>query len=240
MTSSARRLIGLTLGLLILGGPSCSSHTPGVEIEVAYQSSDTPAFYTTDLGYYVELDRVLVNFSEVSLIECEETSWLAPLLGASALAHSEGSPTRLGEPRVIDFVEALGFPQHAGLILPPPGDYCALEVRLSPADEDAAGLPSDIDFVGRSLRIEGLLLPAGGAPRRFVVESADDLSIRLPFEAPLTLDLEHPNHAFVVMTHHLEWLEGIDFDSASEAEQATAALLNLSSLLETQHMTETP
>jgi hypothetical protein len=146
--------------------PNCMRVTNGIEVDVAYQPSATPAAVRTDLGYRVRLERAMIAVGRVELIRCDNFVLdLWKLVTAStARAHEFSSPTSLGVPLVIDLMESAGVPLFAGTLRPPPGRYCGIRVIGMPADQDAEGLTEEnLDMMQNSVVIAGRVEDEEGA-----------------------------------------------------------------------------
>jgi len=230
MTFDSLKRLGMGSAIafgLVLGGPSCVTHTDGVEAHVGVRSATTPAVYQTDLGYDISIDTAYLAFASAELLPCASTRALDLFEVGVARAHTASSPTELGVPYVLDLVAALGQEREVGVLLPPPGAYCGLVFDLAPADADAVGLPTEVDMVGRTVLVTGTLTPPGGVPRAFELSSSGEGSVELSFDAPVELSLEASLLSAVVTTDHLAWLDGIEFDTQSPAEQADALFAHL-------------
>jgi hypothetical protein len=109
----------------------------------------------SDDGATLRLDTARLTVLAAALESCPATptarlrALLSPVV---AHAHSEGSPTRIGEPHVIDLRAANAT--ELGEFEPPAGRYCSVRLTLGPADADAVGLPSP-DFAGTTFAITG-------------------------------------------------------------------------------------
>jgi hypothetical protein len=102
---------------------------------------------------------------------------------------------------------------------PPPGNYCRARLVFAPADADAEGLTPEVDMEGRTLLLEGRVLPATGGPEQpFRLESASLTNAELWLEG-LALT---PDALEASRTLHLaydRWLDGMDPTSPGAAEQ---------------------
>jgi len=118
---------------------------------------------TNDLGYRVHVTRGYLVTRSLELIPCNPVPPLAALLkrigdrigprpayaGHSAIA--DPSATKNAE------VESLLSPRsHAvATLYPGPQKYCQAHYLIARADPSATGLPSEVDMVDQSLRLEG-------------------------------------------------------------------------------------
>jgi hypothetical protein len=127
--------------------------------------------------------RLTVLAATLESCPASPTAALRALLRpAVARAHSEGSPTRLGEPHVVDLRNDAGTV--LGELEPPAGRYCSVRLTLGPADADAVGLPSP-DFAGTTFAMTGDVdLPA---PRAVSGRSTGNLTTTAALEPALTL-----------------------------------------------------
>ena len=95
----------------------------------------------------------------------------------------------------------------------PLGEYCQLHIEATAADWDAAGLPTDVDLLGRSLVIRGTWVLGSNQPRPFEVDIADTGEMILDFEAlALTKGMNS-----AVMTTTLEvsrWFDQVQMEAS--------------------------
>jgi len=154
---------------LVAGSLACV----GLTASAACDAGTIPAYVTLALRSGLPADGALVSEGGATLrlgtarltvlaaalesCPATPTAQLRALLRPSvAHAHSEGSPTRLGEPHVVDLRAATST--ELGEFQPPAGRYCGVRLTLGPADADAVGLPSP-DFAGTTFAITGDIDP---------------------------------------------------------------------------------
>jgi len=197
--------------------PRCVRVSDGIEVDVSYQPAATPAEIRTDLGYRVALDRALLVVGQIELIRCDNfvVDLVQLFTAGRARAHVLETPTRLGEPLVLDLLESVGIAEYAGTMKPPPGRYCGVRIVGMPADADAVGLTEKTEEMTRNTvlvqgRVEGTELTA------FI---SGPLELELAFERPLVL--ERPGvEAVAIQIDQRRWFDGIDFAQlSSEAVQ---------------------
>jgi hypothetical protein len=199
---------GITVAV-VLAPPSASAPAPPGTTEA------------TSLGYQVSLTRAFVAIAAVELLPCAE----AP--ARSIYLHSLATPTRLGTQAVESLLAPADSRLQLGELRPPPGRYCKVRQQVAPADSDALGLPSEVDMVGVSMRLEGTFARPGGAAQNFALRStaAFDADVEIP---PLELTPGQRKRATLVLTRDARhWLDGIDFLSPLAEDQARTALGNL-------------
>lgn len=221
---------GRTLALLMgaasgLGQPlACVwvEQASGIELtlEVTHEGvgsqtpEDNPAGrrFVTDSGMQVSLSYAYLTVSQVTLVPCENTTRRVQFLWRGDVrAHGVTSATVMASP----FVNGLERPDleqaSLGTLKPPPGAYCALNVRFEPADADAARLPVEPDMVGQTLRMVGSWqLPSQNEPQDLFVSTALVAQVQLPFpDGALVLD-EASAHPTVRLTlHYDQWLDTV-------------------------------
>jgi hypothetical protein len=218
-----------TLVLLLTG---CGSREEGLRLHLglAYHSArgaqvdGSARHFTNDRGERITLSRAYLTVSSVELIPCPTLSawrWLSQLSPVgTAEAHSETNPRRLGTPHV----SSLELPDEEVLALgtlhPPPATYCRVRLTLGPADADAEGEPSQVGMEGKSLLLEGTLVPATGEPAQpFHLESSAVSSAELPLEL-LTLSQESPESHQRITLAYDRWLDGLSPLAAGASDQA--------------------
>lgn len=202
----------LLLGVSLL--PNCMQVTEGIEVDVAYQPSATPAAVRTDLGYWVRLERAMIAVGRVELISCDNfvlDLWKRVSV-STAKAHELSSPTSLGVPLVIDLMESAGVPLFAGTLRPPPGRYCGIRVVGMPADQDAEGLTdANLDMLENSVVTAGLVEDEEGAEQTdFLAEIGEILPCEMRFDRPLVFDGPVVERVSIQIDH-TGWFDGIDF-----------------------------
>lgn len=220
--------------LVVLGGPSCADPAPeraAAPVDVALRSANTPAFYTTDLGYRVEIEAAYLSVTAIELVPCPSLGLQIGPLAPRARAHTTSTPVRSGEPQVVDLMGSLGLPVSLGTLTPPSDIYCSLELTLAPADVDAAGLAAAPEMEGQSLMIEALITPSGGSPVRLTLAAEEVRVVGVPFATifePADDDpIEEPIRALRVDTDHLGWLDGVTLDAAEGSAVGLAILDNV-------------
>lgn len=227
-----------------LTGCGSGSSSPGLSLDwtVSLEPLDGPAamagtksFLNTE-GQQIRLDTAYLTLSSIELSsDCHDSGFvlaprlfplLAQLLDAvmpAAYAHSEGSPTLLGVPHVIDLTGPDGEVIALGAVFPPPDTYCGGRWQIAAADEDAVGLPADLDMVGHSLRLRG----AYGEPARAfsldVTLSFLPIERRLP--APLVLNEQQPTASIELVLHYDRWFDGLDLPALAAGDDNQRALL---------------
>lgn len=236
------RTLELTVGVCVswLAFSACSSsEEPGVELTITMAvapgaTDDGSMQLRTDTGYTVSLDRAYLGLGAVEIHGCDETGgdallrrWFGPKL---ALAHTTSSPTRMGEPFVLSLLAGDRGPVEIGTLLPPPGDYCVTQVDLEAADDDARGLPDDVDMVGATLDVAGSWSNADESHQDFQWRTAtgSERSLERPFS--LSRDERQRTLALRAIVDHA--FDGVDFAEQTNSEQAKTVLFNITQRLE--------
>lgn len=185
---------------------------------------DAPRDVRTDRGQTVVMERGYVVVQSVELIRCAATGV---------------APARLlAAPHVESLLSADSEPHAIGELSPPAGAYCSVRVRVGPADADADSLPGDVDVVGRSLWLDGRVLPSATTPEtRFEVRAttseAIDVGLLNEWGDATMLQLEegHLEAAVVVEIDYAHLFDGGDVATSSAAgltaRSFSAALSNL-------------
>lgn len=186
------------------------------------QADGSSRTFTNAQGDRIKLTRAYVTVSSVELAACPKGAmwrWLQQLSPiGTAEAHSTSSPLKLGEPHVSGFGTTDSELQVLGTLAPPPGSYCRATVVLAPADDDAVGLPSGVNMVGKTLLLEGQRVPAGGgATQTFHVESAGTSVVELSLDG-VSLSESAPEVSRVISLAYDRWLEGVDPSAAAAGQ----------------------
>jgi hypothetical protein len=120
-----------------------------------------------------------------------------------------------------------------GVLNPPPGRYCRAIVVFGPADADSAGLPPGAGMEGKTLLLEGEVVPAEGGPARpFRLESSGVAIAEPPLEN-LSFTEEALEQRRVLVFAYDRWLDDVPWDTAGAAEQVLNNIVDPSSLLVT-------
>ncbi|MBF5045278.1 hypothetical protein FGE12_22930 [Aggregicoccus sp. 17bor-14] len=251
MRRSLRLPVLLSLSLpamsALLLGAGCGEHEEGTELALTLEAAPQGSVSTDAQGRHftladgrkVTLTRGWVTLSSVELLPCVEPASVSQrprrlhlpafsvmdLFIGTAHAHTGGTPTKLGSPHVLGLDEADGTAMALGALHPPVGRFCAARLAFSPADDDAHDLPTAVDMVDRTLRLEGQVVPAGGgAPVPFTLES-DALAGRdVTFAAPLELSESAPSTTLRLALAYDRWLEGVALGDAEAGAQAVQAV----------------
>lgn len=171
---SIKLLVALTSTLLI---SACSSTdtTPGTEVHAHMTHSPAAAppapgvtegasskTITLSSGDTIELTSAYLTISEMDLRTNCSTNPFARLLDTMyelvipvAHAHTESTPTKIGEPLIVNVLNPDTEELEFGHFSPPPDSYCGITVHMHPADVDSRGLPTTVDMVGKVLHLEG-------------------------------------------------------------------------------------
>jgi hypothetical protein len=210
---------------LVLG---CSSEEAGVSLALhlahrpsgASQSGPERIIQRPN-GDVVRLTRGHLNVASVEILACPSTAWrklleaLSPV--GTARAHTEGTPTRIGEPHVDDLLRDDAQALTLGTLKPPADRYCRGTVLLEPADADAVGLPASVPMEGNTLWLEGTVEPAGGgAAQPFQLASSSEAEVDAQFlgpagsPSPVPLTTAGIARTGQVLVRYDRWFDGVD------------------------------
>jgi hypothetical protein len=141
----------------------------------------------------------------------------------TAHAHTVSRPTRIGEPSVVPALQEAGTATVLGTLHPPATQFCRVQVTLAPADEDASGLPGEVEMVGKTLWLDGTRAAPSAAPEAFHLESAGIQEVGIDV-GPWSLDEEAPARSVAITLAPSSWLDGVDLTSTTPAVAALAAV----------------
>ena len=236
MTPSAplsRFILPVVFGLLVLLGLSACGDDEGpsvVDFQIFHHATPDGQgvippragsgfrSFVSDVGFQVTLTQAYLTVSAVELLPLgaprrtlpgfSGLEWLAP----SALAHTGGTSTRMGEPSVIDLLAPDAVGRAIGSLEPPHGFYTALRVTLAPADDDAAYLPADFNLVGHTIRLVGTMVqPPDTLGFGYVFDLTDSLEIAFPAEEGGPRSFGHGRTVSVgIATIYDTWFDGVD------------------------------
>jgi hypothetical protein len=102
---------------------------------------------TLDTGNQVSVSIRLIGDAAALSVEAVELRACDAAAPTRSFAHTASSPTRSGEPHVVN----AGAAQTLATLEPAPGRYCALILVIGPADSDAVNV--DENMVGQSVRV---------------------------------------------------------------------------------------
>lgn len=220
------------LPLVLLALCACGSREEGIRLNLGLTLAANSATagqggsrtFTNAQGDRITLTRAHVTLESIEIFACPESSawrWLRALSPiGTAHAHTVTHPTRLGTPHVTGLALAEGETLSLGSLHPPPNRYCRILLSFGPADADAEGLPSDVDMVGRSLLLEGEIVPAsGGEAQPFRLESTGRALAELSLDA-LSLSDDSPEASRVITLAYDRWLDGVAPASTGASTQA--------------------
>jgi hypothetical protein len=141
----SRRSVVFVLLLTHFLAGACALSERGTWVEVSVSTQGRP-----QTGEALSLAVVV---SELEILPCEPelATRLLQTLFPVAQAHTVDSPTRLGTPMVVNVRAQQSM--LAGVLEPPPGQYCELRVFIGPADADATGLDLHPWMLNRSVAL---------------------------------------------------------------------------------------
>ena len=226
-------------GVLATG---CSSEDPGVSL--AMQLAHVPASGTAQSGTdrtvtrpngdLIRITRGHVNVESLEIFACPPTAWmrlrdaLSPI--ATARAHTQGSPTKIGVPHVDDLLRNDTQSMTLGTLKPPADRYCRAVVAFAPADDDAEGLPTAVPMSGQTLWLEGTVTPSGGGtPQPFQLTSAEEAEADVQFTAagaaaPVALTTAGVARNGQVVLRYDRWFETVDPLAPDAADALVSAI----------------
>lgn len=134
----------------------------------------------TDLGYRVRLDTGYLSSHSAELVECEDRAQPLALLVSGLFPTLVPRPAFAGHvlsPNPLAFhtshVESIvaAAPTTTSRIVVGGRRYCGVNYLVARADASAAGLPADLDMVGKSLYVAGMYGFPGAVPEPFAIAS---------------------------------------------------------------------
>ena len=174
-------------------------------------------------------ERAYLVHDAVELLTCQQldepmlppgfdTAWL-DWSSATAHAHGPTTPTRIGDTRVVELAPEPRATE-LGVFRPPPGEYCAVRLSWSAADEDAIGRPeASVEMLGRSLWVRAT--PEGHA-HSLEAWTGASFDVTLEFDEPLQLGDDEDVIAELVLRYRLKGsAQGLDRDEEPEARART-------------------
>jgi hypothetical protein len=236
--------------------PSQSCHSPDsappAAHSVSYQlewrrrggvdpPSDAPLEITNDLGYLVRVTRGYVVTRSIEMIPCAIPSPVSLLdtidrmigprpafAGHSAIPD----PSSTKSPTVESLLQR--GPRQLPALYPGARMYCRAHYLIARADPQSAGLPTEIDMVDQTLRVEGTFQRRGEATATpFTVTSAVangklfELGTQSPSAAARRLDTTSES-AIVIVRRNLDTIfDRVDFATMNEKRMAREMLQNL-------------
>lgn len=235
------------------GGSGGSSSTEaGISIGISAQPQPSPnsdssvtalpagaKIFSNSEDVQIQLTRAYLVVSSITLeSNCDSSNFakldlrsvpraIVNLIVPVAQAHTAASPTQTGEPIVLDLLAADLEPVDIGDLAPPAGDYCGVTANLSAADDDAVGLPTDTDMIGKTLHIEGQFLMIETTVPFTLETSVALLPASKSFDAPLMLDATHRSGDVTLEVNYQRWFDGVDMANLDDATQSDIVLGNI-------------
>ena len=143
---------------------------------------------------------------------------LYELLIPTADAHTESTPTRIGEPLVVNVLNPDTEELEFGHFSPPPASYCGITVHMHPADADSRGLPSP-DMAGKVIRLEGTYTVTGGSTTTFLIELSDHLEhADIEFPAAIVLSASNLSGEAHLNIEYNTWFNGLTATDIAELD----------------------
>ncbi|MCB0307906.1 MAG: hypothetical protein KDD48_00925 [Bdellovibrionales bacterium] len=242
--------IVLILAVVGFGFLGCNQSDPGINVSLGvihHRASgatlfeeNEPRVFTTDLDYQITLEKAYIALASAELSGCHESTRLMrpgmlwEAFVGNAMAHSEGSSTRIGVPIIKNILGADMSLVEWGTFEPAPGNYCHLSLTLEPADSDAMFLPSDIDMVGKTIYLSGSYVPPGGGSGvPFVVTSSELRTQEIHFhddndqEVEVTYTVADPMQQLTVGMRYDYWFDQVDFQTMNASGIENQVLTNV-------------
>jgi hypothetical protein len=224
-----RRASCSTLGTILCLSFACSDTTleRGLEVGISTIAPNVSAkTFTTNRGVSLRIVRAFLVTHSAELLQCPPTAFeraRSILAMRSAYAHGTATATRLATPVVEDMLRAPRASTFLGTLRPPPGDYCTLRYSIGAADDDALGLPTEVNIVGESLHIEGTYaLVANPVSTPFVIATSVSFDRDLELNRMMLSASGRQSAAIAIGKSMETWFDGIDFATASSEELAAA------------------
>lgn len=144
----------------------------------------------------------------------------------TAHAHAEATPTKLGTPNVIDLLAEDSVEIKLGTIQPPPNTYCGVSIEFAKADEDAHGLPENVNMINRTVYLEGQYLLSGRSGV-FTVDTAKTLLPKYALlKEPLHLSASSLTGKMSVNIRYDRWFDGLNLAVLATDETQQDLLFN--------------
>lgn len=215
--------------LTLLTGCSSSSSTSGtgIQVDISHVEANTPAVtqtltpgksFTTDQGTLVEITQAYLTISEISIrTDCVSTPFaflfesILETIIPSASAHTESTPTSIGESIVINIMADDASVNNFGTFSPPADSYCGVTVFPRQADSIDRNLPTTVGFTGVVLLVSGNYTPNGEAETAFNINITTELEpsdVTLPSD--ITLSAANLTGSIDINIEYNTWFEGID------------------------------
>jgi len=141
----------------------------------------------------------------------------------AAQAHAEATPTKLDTPNVINLLAEDSVEIKLGTIQPPPNTYCGVSIEFAKADEDAHGLPEDVNMVNRTVYLEGQYSLSGSNNSGvFTLDTAKTLLPKYALlKEPLNLSASNLSGRVSVSVRYDRWFDGLNLPvlATDEAQQ---------------------
>jgi len=245
-TRSLKNLLASFACLLLASACSSSDITPGTDVHAHVTHLPPAATVTTtasgkqfvnDQGISIELTSAYLTLSEMEIRTSCNAHPFARILDSlyewvipTAHAHTEATPTRLGEPLVVNVINPDSEELEFGHFSPAAGSYCGITVHMHPADADARNLPAALSMVGLVLHIEGSYDAGSGAVAFTAETAAEPEHADVAFHDPINLSSSNLTGEAHLNIEYNTWFNGMDAaamaDLAAADPAAIAALLD--------------
>jgi hypothetical protein len=226
---------------LLISACSSTDSTPGTEVHAHLThlpaAAPEPDVSVNALSKTITLgnsDTIELTAAYLTISEMELRTSCAPgqpfarimdtlyeLLIPTANAHTESTPTLIGEPLVVNVLNPDTEELEFGHFSPPPASYCGITVHMHPADVDSRGLPSP-DMTGKVIRLEGIY--NGTATFPFLIEISDHLEhADIEFPAAIALSASNLSGEAHLNIEYNTWLNGLSATDIADLDAGTAA-----------------
>ena len=246
------KLIGLTLGLMIVAGLLIGSillnHKPVESGDIRYTltwtwgdavGTETGWQVTNDLGYTINVEKGYLVSHSVQLIACEDDAENAGLLddifGANTAEAGHGGdendPSALLIPQIENLAQVTTI--DFGAVNVPFQRYCTAHYLVARSDGLTTNMPDDIDMYGKSLYLEGTYQAADSdAVVAFSLQTSlangKIVDIRPSIDSePVRLEVSDEGIHINIQRQLDTLFDGVDFLTMDSDEQARTVLWSL-------------
>jgi hypothetical protein len=217
------------------GGGGSSSVQEGTKVEFSlqhfYRQNSDLSYQTlpagqktivTNSGVEVTLDKAYITLWSIALEKnCRQFSWrsLVNFFVKESVAHAEENPQVMNVPHVINVLADDAKPFSLPSISPAVGDYCGVTVQLLKADDDAQGLPKDVNMINKLLYIEGSYRMKGQTESVPFVLSLSQAALPIYLNKTFSLSKSTPRQNLRLAFTYGQWFDNVDFINIDSIEQ---------------------
>ena len=236
--------------LLLISACSSTDTTPGTEVhahlthepaaapEPAITTNTSSKSITLGNGDTIELTSAYLTISEMELRTNCSVNPFARLLDTiyelvipTANAHTESTPTKIGEPLVVNILNVDTEELEFGHFSPAATTYCGVTVHMHPADIDSRGLPAP-DMAGQVVRLAGTY--NGTATFTFSIDIPTELEhADIRFPTPIALSATNLTGEAHLNIEYNTWFNGLSATDISDLDTDLASNPTARQMLET-------